>query len=116
MAGYVYFTDEQKQRANEVDLEDFLSRRGEKLLPQFDSYHNFNYVNMREGFFRFLWGAFKKLVLADRLAVVVDTVFAAPQNYGAIQVVVAACALVVGIALGIQFSASTIRLLRRRVK
>ena len=32
MAGYVYFTDEQKQRANEVDLEDFLSRRGEKLL------------------------------------------------------------------------------------
>ena len=32
MAGFVYFTDEQKQRANEVDLEDFLSRRGEKLL------------------------------------------------------------------------------------
>ena len=66
--------------------------RGEKLLPQFNSYHKFNYVNLREGFFRFLWGAFKKLVLADRLAVVVDTVFAAPQNYGAIQVVIAACA------------------------
>lgn len=32
MAGFVYFTDEQKQRANEVDLEDFLSRQGEKLL------------------------------------------------------------------------------------
>lgn len=32
MSGYVYFTDEQKQRANEVDLEDFLSRQGEKLL------------------------------------------------------------------------------------
>lgn len=47
---------------------------------------------MREGFYRFLWGAFKKLVLADRLAVVVDTVFAAPQNYGAIQVIMAACA------------------------
>lgn len=30
--GYVYFTDEQKQRANAVDLEDFLSRQGEKLL------------------------------------------------------------------------------------
>ena len=30
MAGFVYFTDEQKQWANEVDLEDFLSRRGEK--------------------------------------------------------------------------------------
>ncbi len=71
--------------------------RGEKLLPQFDSYHKFNYVNVREGFFRFLWGAFKKLVLADRLAVVVDTVFAAPQNYGAIQVVIAACAFSVQI-------------------
>ncbi len=32
MSGFVYFTDEQKQRANEVDLEDFLSRQGEKLL------------------------------------------------------------------------------------
>ena len=32
MSGYVYFTDEQKQRANAVDLEDFLTRRGEKLL------------------------------------------------------------------------------------
>ena len=32
MAGYVYFTEEQKQRANQVDLEDFLSRQGEKLL------------------------------------------------------------------------------------
>lgn len=30
--GYVYFTDNQKQRANAVDLEDFLTRQGEKLL------------------------------------------------------------------------------------
>ncbi len=66
--------------------------RGDKLLPQLEGYHKFNYVNMREGFFRFLWGAFKKLVLADRLAVVVDTVFAAPQNYGCLQVILAACA------------------------
>ena len=32
MGGYVYFTEEQKQRANRVDLEDFLSRQGERLL------------------------------------------------------------------------------------
>ena len=32
MSGYVYFTEEQKQRANRVDLEDFLTRQGEKLL------------------------------------------------------------------------------------
>jgi len=33
MGAYVYFTDEQKYRANNVDLVDFLQRRGEKLLP-----------------------------------------------------------------------------------
>ena len=33
MSGYVYFTKEQKQRANSVDLVDFLQRQGEKLLP-----------------------------------------------------------------------------------
>ena len=30
MAQYIHFTDEQKQRAAEVDLEEFLRRRGEK--------------------------------------------------------------------------------------
>ena len=33
MKEYISFTDEQKHRANMVDLEDFLLRRGEKLLP-----------------------------------------------------------------------------------
>ncbi len=33
MGAYVHFTDEQKYRANTVDLADFLQRRGEKLLP-----------------------------------------------------------------------------------
>lgn len=30
---YIHFTDEQKRRAGEVDLEQFLLRQGEKLLP-----------------------------------------------------------------------------------
>ncbi len=33
MSTYIHFTEEQKQRANAVDLEDFLQRQGEKLLP-----------------------------------------------------------------------------------
>ncbi len=33
LSGYIYFTDEQKERANSVDLVDFLQRQGEKLLP-----------------------------------------------------------------------------------
>jgi hypothetical protein len=33
MGVYVHFTDEQKNRANNVDLADFLHRQGEKLIP-----------------------------------------------------------------------------------
>jgi hypothetical protein len=33
MGVYVHFTDDQKYRANNVDLVDFLHRRGEKLIP-----------------------------------------------------------------------------------
>lgn len=33
MSGYVHFTEEEKQRANSVDLVDFLQCQGEKLLP-----------------------------------------------------------------------------------
>lgn len=33
MSSYQHFTDEQKERANSVDLVDFLQRQGEKLLP-----------------------------------------------------------------------------------
>lgn len=33
MGVYIHFTNEQKQRASAIDLEEFLLRRGEKLLP-----------------------------------------------------------------------------------
>ena len=33
MGTFIYFSDEQKRRANSVDLSDLLRRRGEKLLP-----------------------------------------------------------------------------------
>ena len=33
MSGNIHYTEEQKRRANEVDLEEFLRRHGERLLP-----------------------------------------------------------------------------------
>lgn len=66
--------------------------RADRLLPQFGGPRRFQYDALREGLLRFLWGAFQKLVLADRLAAVVNTVFAAPGKFGTIQVMAAACA------------------------
>ena len=66
--------------------------RANQLLPQFRSEHRFDWDEFRAGLFRFLWGAFKKLVLADRLAVLVNTIFTAPQDFGALQLAGAAVA------------------------
>lgn len=66
--------------------------RSGHLLPQFRTPHLFDYDQFRTGLVRFLWGVFKKLVLADRLAVLVNTVFAAPDEFGALQLIGAAVA------------------------
>ena len=66
--------------------------RGGELLPQFRTGHPFDWDKFRTGLLRFLWGAFKKLVLADRLAVLVTTVYAAPETFGALQLMGAAVA------------------------
>ena len=62
------------------------------LLPQFRRPAPFSWEQLRRGLLRFLWGAFKKLVIADRLGLLVSTVYAAPETFGRIQVVAAALA------------------------
>lgn len=66
--------------------------RAAELTPQFLGPHPFDWDRFRQGLLRFSWGAFKKMVLADRLAVLVNTVFGAPESYGAVQVAGAAVA------------------------
>lgn len=66
--------------------------RAEELLPQLRAKHCFDWDRLRTGSLRFLWGAFKKLVLADRLAVLVNTVYAAPDTFGSVQLMGAAVA------------------------
>lgn len=66
--------------------------RAEELLPQLREPHPFDYDKARRGLLRFLWGAFQKLVLADRLALLVNTVFASPETFGALQLMGAAAA------------------------
>lgn len=71
--------------------------RADKLLPQFDEERAFSWREARVGIFRFAYGAFLKLVLADRLAVIADAVFAAPGQFGSVQVIAAVGAFAVQI-------------------
>lgn len=55
--------------------------RARNLLPQFFEQHAFDYQRVTDGLKLMAWGLFKKIVVADRLAVAVDTVYGEPQSY-----------------------------------
>jgi D-alanyl-lipoteichoic acid acyltransferase DltB (MBOAT superfamily) len=57
-----------------------IERAGD-LIPQLKNRYEFNYDNMRSGMLLFTWGLFKKVVLADRLALFVDPVFNNVHSY-----------------------------------
>lgn len=63
--------------------------RSTRLLPQFHDRHKFDALKAKEGFYIILLGYFKKLVIADRVAIYVDQVFSQPQSYDGIQLIVA---------------------------
>lgn len=48
-----------------------------------------DYDNIEYGLRRMLWGYFKKLVISERFAMIVQTVYANPQNYGGADIVLA---------------------------
>ena len=50
--------------------------RSKNLLRQLAEPKRFDFENMREGLLLMLWGFFLKIVLADRIAIFVDTVYA----------------------------------------
>ena len=52
--------------------------RAKDLLPQFHELKGFDYDRTREGLFAIVAGLFKKMVIADRLAVYVDGVYGNP--------------------------------------
>jgi D-alanyl-lipoteichoic acid acyltransferase DltB (MBOAT superfamily) len=63
--------------------------RPQNLLDQFHEQHSFDYERMTSGLKRMAWGFFKKLVIADRLALYVNDVYAAPQNFTGLQLTLA---------------------------
>jgi alginate O-acetyltransferase complex protein AlgI len=59
------------------------------LLPQFDEDHKFVASRVFDGLLLMLWGFFKKLVIADRLAILVNTIYSNPTDYTGIPLIVA---------------------------
>lgn len=58
--------------------------RSTHLMPQFKEEHNLKYANFSCGIKLMLWGFFKKLVIADRAAFLVDAIYNNPENYSGI--------------------------------
>jgi alginate O-acetyltransferase complex protein AlgI len=63
--------------------------RSANLLPQFLARHRVDYDRMTSGLTLMGWGFFKKLVVADRLAPIVDAVYRDPGQYTGVPLIVA---------------------------
>jgi D-alanyl-lipoteichoic acid acyltransferase DltB (MBOAT superfamily) len=59
------------------------------LLPQLKSFHGFDYDQAVRGLRLMLWGFFKKLVIADRCAILVNQVYDNPASYAGYPLVLA---------------------------
>lgn len=63
--------------------------KAEELLPQIKKLHKFDYEQGKQGLKWLLWGMFIKLVIADRLGLYVDTVYANYIHYSGSSIFVA---------------------------
>ncbi len=66
--------------------------RASDFLPQLEEDRVMNRQNLVQGLQIFLFGLIKKVVIADRLAVAVDTVFASPVSYSGLSIFLAVVA------------------------
>jgi alginate O-acetyltransferase complex protein AlgI len=63
--------------------------RPQNLLHQFREEHKFNSQNLLDGLRLMLWGFFKKLVIADRLAFYVNVVYDYPNDFHYLNLIIA---------------------------
>ena len=76
--------------------------RSTNLLKQIHDGVQFNYEKVRHGFLLILWGSFIKLLIANRLAVIVDAAFAGYQDQTGFTLLIAI--IIYGIQLYVDFS------------
>jgi alginate O-acetyltransferase complex protein AlgI len=63
--------------------------RPQNLIHQFREHYDFDYARVTSGLRLMGWGLFKKVVIADRLAIVTDTVYNNPHQYNSLSLVIA---------------------------
>ncbi len=63
-----------------------IERAGD-LLPQLKQPYRFNYDAMRSGILLFIWGLFKKVAVADRLALYADQVYNNVHDYSGLSLI-----------------------------
>jgi alginate O-acetyltransferase complex protein AlgI len=63
--------------------------RPQNLLHQFRVEHHFKYESVTNGLKLMAWGLFKKVVIADRLAIFVDNIYSNPRNHDGLALIVA---------------------------
>lgn len=63
--------------------------RASHLLPQFEKLYTFNYDRIKSGFLLIAFGLFKKMVIADRVAILVNQVYNDPTAYNGFELIIA---------------------------
>ena len=63
--------------------------KAKEFVYQLYEDRNINWENFKEGIQIFVFGLFKKIVIADNISVCVDAVFNMPQNYHAVSIIMA---------------------------
>lgn len=66
--------------------------RPQNLLPQLHAPQSFRYDNVTSGLRLMAWGFFKKTIIADRLGVIVSTVYSNPMAFNGYPLILAAIA------------------------
>jgi alginate O-acetyltransferase complex protein AlgI len=64
--------------------------RPQNLLHQFHEKHIFDYDEVVSGLRQMMWGLIKKIVIADRIAILVDPIYNNPRNFSGIAIAIAA--------------------------
>jgi alginate O-acetyltransferase complex protein AlgI len=63
--------------------------RPQNVLHQFHTKHHFSYINVTNGLKLMAWGMFKKVVIGDHLAMMVDKVYNNPTQYEGLPLIIA---------------------------